>query len=360
MDRRKFLQSLALLGATAAPSAFALSGETPVPMVFDRNVADITAEETIEQDYATWERYRLGVVAVGGAGTTVLSGLQGKLPYLDRSIAIDLDPFALHRCVADQKILVGEGKNRRASMQATRQMAQAMTSQITEAVAGLDAVLIIAGMGGSAGSFLSPVVAEILRESQIVTLGAAIVPFEFEGNRRNRLARIGLRALSQQASAVVPISHETLSRMLGQDELFSPVLLEAQLTVEKLYRSLSIPLGEAGLIGVDLVDVQNALRRQVSAFGFGSASRSESLETAAHNAIEHPLLGMDRLQLAQGVLIAIEGPDAKLGFREIKKVAELVSAHASPGATVIFSAQPRQKSGDDLLVSILACGIPCL
>ena len=358
MDRRKFLQSLALLSASAAPTAFAFTGETPRPSELGQALAAAEVEKAFEPIDRGMEGYRLGIVAVGGAGGAILSGLHGQLPHLDRSIAIDLDPFALHRCIADQKILVGEGKNRRTSLNTTKQLAQAKKPQIAEAVAGLDAVLIVAGMGGSAGTCFSPVVAKILHEKNIMTLGAAITPFEFEGMRRNRTAGIGLQALGRQVNALIPISHQALSRTAGDDALFSPVLAQAQSVAGKLYETLSISLGEQGLIGVDLLDVQNAMTHGgYSALGFGSSSGSGAAENAALNAIEYPLLGLDRLRSAQGILVAIEGSPARLKSQEIGKVFEIISSYTPPQATVIFSAMPNPAITDICRVTVLASGI---
>ena len=358
MDRRKFLQSLTLLGASAIPSAFALGGQARTQNIVDQSSAKDVAEEAFDLDNPSWKGYLLGVVAVGGAGCSVLSGLHGKLPYLGRSIAIDLDPFALHRSVADQKILVGEGKNRTASLNTTKQLAQAEKPRIAEAVAGLDAVLIVAGMGGNAGTCLSPVVAEILHEKNIMALGAAITPFEFEGMRRNRIAGIGLQALARQVNALVPISHQALSRTAGDDALFSAVLAQAQNAAGKLYETLSISLGEQGLIGVDLLDVQNAITQGgYSALGYGSSSGSGAAENAALDAIKYPLLGLDRLRSTQGVLVAIEGSPARLKSQEIGKVFEIISSYTPPQATVIVSAKPNPAITDICRVTVLASGI---
>lgn len=358
MDRRKFLQSLALLGASAAPTVFAFTGETLRPSELGQALVAPEAEKEFEPVHTGLEGYRLGVVAVGGAGGAILSGLHGQLPHLDRSIAIDLDPFALHRCIADQKILVGEGRNRRVALKTTKQLAQAMKPQIAEAVAGLDAVLIVAGMGGNAGTCLSPLVAEILHEKNIMTLGAAITPFEFEGMRRNGIAGIGLQRLGREVNALVPISHQALSTTAGDDAHFSPLLAQSQSVVGKLYGSLSISLGEQGLIGTDLLDVQNAVTHGgYSALGFGSSSGFGAAENAALNAIKYPLLGLDRLRSAQGVLVAIEGSPARLKSQEINKVFEIISADAQPRTTVIFSAMPNPASVDSCHVTVLASGI---
>ena len=129
-------------------------------------------------------------------------------------------------------------------------------------------------------------------------------------------------------------------------------------TAGKLYETLSISLGEQGLIGVDLLDVQNAITHGgYSALGFGSSSGSGAAENAALNAIEYPLLGLDRLRSAQGVLVAIEGSPARLKSQEIGKVFEIISSYAPPQATVIFSAMPNPAITDICRVTVLASGI---
>ena len=49
-------------------------------------------------------------------------------------------------------------------------------------------VFITAGMGGGTGTGAAPVVAEIAKSLEILTVGVVTKPFPFEGQRRIRYA----------------------------------------------------------------------------------------------------------------------------------------------------------------------------
>jgi len=53
--------------------------------------------------------------------------------------------------------------------------------KIKDALAGSEYVFIIAGMGGKTGTGIAPVVAQISKELDALTIGIVITPFIFEG-----------------------------------------------------------------------------------------------------------------------------------------------------------------------------------
>jgi cell division protein FtsZ len=53
---------------------------------------------------------------------------------------------------------------------------------------GAHMIFIVAGMGGSTGSGVAPVVAQIAQKMGISNVAVAIHPFEFEGEKRRAIA----------------------------------------------------------------------------------------------------------------------------------------------------------------------------
>ncbi len=173
MDRRAFIQSLPCLGAGTALPTYAFAGGTR-PTVSVEKVAQPAKSTPLSEP-------RIGVIAVGGAGGTILSELYGKLPYLSHLIAIDVDLGALQRVAATRKILIGDAAVRPRDARTVSLLANDARTQIADAVAGLDIAFIVAGMGGVAGTAISPIVAEMLRKNQAMTIAAAFTPVNSEG-----------------------------------------------------------------------------------------------------------------------------------------------------------------------------------
>lgn len=168
MHRRQFLQTLNAMGASIVlpASAFYEEGPTAIsPTTKQALVAPTNAVEVAQRIP------KIGIVAVGRLGNAILNEIAGRLPYLSRAIAINTDIASLQRINADRKILVGDGTAMALDPLGARLLAKSSLPEIADAVAGLDMVLLVADMGSAAGSGISPMVAQMLRE-QAVMLGA--------------------------------------------------------------------------------------------------------------------------------------------------------------------------------------------
>lgn len=139
------------------------------------------------------------VIGVGGAGNNVVnrmvkSGTQGV-----EFISINTDKQALAVSSADQKIQIGEklthGQGAGSDPEVGKRSAEESRSNIAKAVESADMVFITAGMGGGTGTGAAPTVAEIARESGVLTVGVVTKPFKFEGKRRMDQANVGIESL---------------------------------------------------------------------------------------------------------------------------------------------------------------------
>lgn len=194
---------------------------------------------------------RVGVVGVGGAGGNVLCDISKSIPNLCRSIAINTHAESLHRRNADRKILLSDIPNEPIRSDAfrrqfTQRSARSAISEITESVAGLDIVLLVAGMGGVTGTAISPIVAQVLCEQNIFTLGFPILPFDFEGKRRNEIARYGASELDRHVHSLFPIFNDTFAKAASESTTMSDIFNQVSLSIFRHYQSLLIFKAEIG------------------------------------------------------------------------------------------------------------------
>jgi cell division GTPase FtsZ len=351
-----FMQSLSCLGATTALPTFAFTGGTrPRVSVEPAGQSDQTSIPSPP---------RIGVIAVGGGGGTILSDLYGKLPHLTSSTAIDIDSDALERVTVDRKILIGDPKRRPRDAGTADILANEARVQITNAVADLDIAFIVAGMGGIAGTAISPIVSEVLQQNHVTTIAALFMPGESEGPYRDHMAFDGMLALSDIANVVFPISNDFPSWNAYQRVL--PLgSSTATTTFERLYRSIAESIASPDyLVGFNGQSLERCIAIKGSAaIGYGSASGRNAGDTATRNAIHHPLLGENRLNSASGVWALIEATPELLRIRQVAKISQLIreflgtrSAVADP--VYIYGAIRTKAMEDEFRVTILASGIP--
>lgn len=198
--------------------------------------------------------YRVGIVAVGGAGGNVLNDLAGCLPRRCRTVAINTQSSSFHRLIADRRIsidgtpsqFVMSDDSRRLTVQ---RRAQSAVGEIADAVNGLNLVALVAGMGGVAGTEISPIAAQVLRHQNICTVGIPIMPFHFEGERRSDIAREGAAKLGRHVHSLIPISNETFAQAAGENASMADVFNQVSLAVLKHYQWVTRPI-EASRLAV--------------------------------------------------------------------------------------------------------------
>lgn len=200
---------------------------------------------------------RVGIVGIGGAGGNVLHFIAEKLPDSCRTVAINTHADSLRRLNADRKIRVNGIPDRPVRSDPARRFFVRCSSRtaipgITEAVAGLEMVLLVAGMGGVAGTEISPIVAQALREQNIFTVGFPIMPFHFECHSRNDIARDGAAELGRHVHSLLPIFNDAFAKAAGEDATMHDALNQVSLAVLQHYQIVSRAVAASRLAGTDL------------------------------------------------------------------------------------------------------------
>lgn len=319
MDRRLFIRTLNAVVACSVLTESALATATP----------SVAPAQLIETTDGNRDFPKIGVVAVGGISRSILSDVASKLPYLHRTIAIDTDANALQQVHVNRKVRVGNFAPPSHDPQLAKFHARSIIPEIVDAVAGLDMVLLVAAMGGGAGTGISPVVAQVLREQNILTLAFTLSPFHFGGEQRHKIV--------QSNPTHFPLAFIQLCRSITN----------------------SVAIQDC-ITGIDFEDLRHLIlgKEGHCAFGFGSASGVNGAQAAADQAMSHPFLGQGRLQRASAALVAIEVPPHALFLRETRDIMLQVRRHLPANSDILYSSvSTTPVDRGDFRVSILASGI---
>ena len=299
------------------------------------------------------------VVGVGGGGTNAVnrmveSGLTGV-----EFIAVNTDAQALLDTDADVKIHIGSKATRGLGAGANPEVglaaAQESRDELKEALKGADMIFVTAGEGGGTGTGAAPVVAELGRELEALTVGVVTKPFAFEGRRRSDQADGGIQNLRDRVDTLIVIEND---RLLQVVEKTTPILESFRMAddilrqgVQGITDLITVP----GLVNLDFADVRTIMRDAGSALmGIGMARGEDRAQAASNAAVSSPLLETT-LDGATGVLLNITGP-SDIGLFEVNEAAEVVTGHADPNANVIFGAVIDESLGEDVRVTVIATG----
>ena len=216
-------------------------------------------------------------------------------------------------------------------------------------------VFITAGMGGGTGTGAAPVIAQMAKDSGILTVGIVTKPFAFEGKRRMDQAIAGINELAQHVDSLIVIPNERLKLVTDQKITFLNAFDVADDILRQGVRSITDLIKVPGLINLDFADVTSVMKDAGHAhMGVGKASGKERAEQAAKAAISSPLLETT-IEGSMGVIINITGsPDMTLD--EVDIASSLVHDEAAPDANIIFGVSIDPNLEDEIDVTVIATG----
>jgi cell division protein FtsZ len=236
-----------------------------------------------------------------------------------------------------------------------RQAALEDRDRIAEVLAGADMVFITAGMGGGTGTGAAPVIAEIARECQILTVAVVTKPFRFE--KRMEVAEAGIDELSKHVDSLITIPNEKLLAVLGERTSMLDAFSAANDVLLGAVQGIADLIIRPGMINVDFADVRTVMSEMgMAMMGTGCATGENRARDAAEGAIRSPLLEDIDLHGARGILVNVSaGPDLSIG--EFSDVGDIVDEFASEQATVVVGTVIDPDLGDELRVTVVATGL---
>lgn len=299
------------------------------------------------------------VIGVGGCGGNAVDhmieqGVQGV-----EFIVINTDAQALKRSKARTQLQIGASITKGLGAGAKPSVGQASAEEdrerIKEMICGANMVFITAGMGGGTGTGAAPIVAQIARELDILTVAVVTKPFAYEGNRM-RFAKAGIEALHEHVDSLIIVPNSKLMEVLGNDITVPEAFKAANGVLQGAVAGIAEVINVPGLINVDFADVRTVMSENgMAMMGSAISSGPDRARIAAERAIASPLLEDVDMSGARGVLVNITS-SSQLRLKEIDDVMECVQ-FAAEEATVIVGSVFDEAMGDELRVTVVATGL---
>ena len=299
------------------------------------------------------------VIGIGGGGGNAVQHMLKKQVEGVDFIAANTDSQALKSLEAKTVLQIGssitKGLGAGANPDIGRQAAIEDRDRLAEVLAGADMVFITAGMGGGTGTGAAPVVAEIAKEMDILTVAVVTKPFRFE--KRTSAADRGIQELQQIVDSLITIPNEKLLAVLGERTSMLDAFSAANDVLLGAVQGIADLIIRPGMINVDFADVRTVMSEMgMAMMGTGRASGENRARDAAEAAIRSPLLEDVDLHGARGILVNVTaGPDLNIG--EFTDVGNIVDEFASDSATVVVGTVIDQELGDEIKVTVVATGL---
>ena len=209
------------------------------------------------------------VVGVGGGGTNAVTrmveaGLSGV-----EFIAVNTDAQALLGCDADVKIHIGakatRGLGAGADPNVGREAATESRDELKEALKGADMIFVTAGEGGGTGTGGAPIVADLAKELEALTVGVVTRPFSFEGRRRAQQAEQGIVELADKVDTLIVIENDRLLQVVEKRTPLSDAFKMADDILRQGVQGITDLITVPGIVNLDFADVRTIMREAGSA-----------------------------------------------------------------------------------------------
>ena len=301
------------------------------------------------------------VVGVGGGGSNAVSRMfRERLPGIEYMV-VNTDTQALLRSDVPVRIAIGEllteGNGVGGNPDLGAKSATESREEVHEAIRGADMVFIAAGMGGGTGTGAAPIISEIVRETDALTVGVVTMPFMFEGGRRMRTAEEGIERLKEHVDTLLVIPNERL-HVISDEEITAENAFRMaddvlRLGVQSIAELVTVP----GEINLDFADIQSVMRNAGPAWmSIGWGKGENRAKAAAQQAISNPLLDVS-VEGATGVLFNVTG-GADLRLSELHQAAEVLQRVVDPDANIIFGMANDPKMENEVKLTVIATGFP--
>ncbi len=291
-------------------------------------------------------------VGIGSAGSKIVSLLSKRSLLVDKFAYISCDEADFSDADPSETILVESPVDQKLNPALVRGLALSSLPKVMRAVAGSKVVFVVAGLGGATGSGLSPLVASIARDSGAITVGVAVMPFEFE-KKMKFYAGVSLRRLRAASRGVIVIDNDTLMRSSPDDSTLTSLYESANGEAVKALSSLLSKSSEYSVPVALSKVLATVLRDGYSLLGVSSSSAPDKAEEALAGAVVS-LGKLAEAKEADHAVVILNG-DASLSAQEVGLVVKRLGSMINNQA-VDVEYGVNYTGAAQLQVSLLASG----
>ena len=301
------------------------------------------------------------VIGVGGGGSNAINHMfkQG-IKGVDFVIC-NTDAQALNNSGVPNKIQLGidlteglgAGANPEIGSKAAIESAEDIKNMLN---VNTKMVFITAGMGGGTGTGAAPVIAQMAKEMDILTVGIVTMPFSFEGKIRNDQAQVGIEILREHVDSLVVINNNKLRDVYGNLG-FKAGFSKADEVLSTASKGIAEVITHHYTQNIDLRDAKTVLSNSGTAImGSSISSGSNRAQEAIMKALDSPLLNDNKITGAKNVLLLIVSGNEEITIDEIGEINDHIQEQAGHGANIIMGVGDDSSLEESISVTIIATG----
>ena len=310
------------------------------------------------------------VAGVGGAGGNAVDhmwrmGISGV-----NFVVCNTDIQALEKSPVQRKICLGDGLGAGNDARVGEQKTKSSLDEVRRCFEGLGTkmLFIAAGMGGGTGTGASPIIAQLAKEMDILTVAIVSMPPESEGPLRMQQAREGIDRLREFVDSLIVLSNDAINELYGDlpiEKAFDKANDILAMAAKGIAEIVTI---KSNLVNVDFADVCKVMSNSGCAvIGVSTASGDNRAEEVIDASLSSPLFGGASIAGAKNVLLNLSTASSDdLTLREANRAIDRIQQYAGDKdddgnirkANIIWGTSVKPELGDKLEAIVVVTGFP--
>lgn len=306
------------------------------------------------------KKAKIRIIGVGGGGSNIVSELANKVGKIScvvantdkqalKSFGRNVLPFHFGE---DLTHGLGAGMN----CELAEKAALLSKDKIEKLFKGYDFCIIVSTLGGGTGSGATPVFAKIAKKLNVLTLGIFTLPFTFEGEKKQQIARDALQKLRFYFNSLIIVPNDRIFQTIEKNtplkEAFSFINDNLAKSLQGLIETIYFP----GIINIDFADLKAVLQ------GKGKIAYLNTIELEGEkrvlemnqDVLSSPLYPYN-LKGAKKILFNIIG-NKELLLSDVSRISKIIFEQVFSDAKIIFGVSQNQEIKDKIKVCIFATG----
>ena len=301
------------------------------------------------------------VMGIGGGGSNAVNYMYKQGIKGVDFVVCNTDSQALEESPVPNKIQLGANLTEGLGAGANPEIGKLAALESYEELKNLletqtKMLFITAGMGGGTGTGAAPIIAEMAKEFDILTVGIVTIPFSFEGKNRESQAVKGLEKLKRSVDSLIIINNNKLREVygnLGFKEGFS----KADEVLATAAKGVAQVITHHYTQNIDLKDAKTVLSNSGTAImGSSTASGSNRANEAVMRALDSPLLNDNKIEGSKNVLLLIVSGAEEITIDEIGEINEYIQNETGNSANIIMGVGEDLDLGNKISVTVIATG----
>lgn len=279
---------------------------------------------------------KIKVIGVGGCGCNIINDMS-EFGLKDAEIlTVNTDIQSLRRVLAGEKVQIGskltKGGGAGSNPENGELAAEEDRDLLESKLRGTDMLFITCGLGGGTGSGAAPVIADIARGLDILTVGVVITPtsMELKTEKKRKIVDKSMIRLKEKVNSIITISNQKILDIFDGAMTLPQAYKEANRALINIVNGIVSMIAKSGMQNIDFEDVKAALKQKGDTFlGIGRASGTDRAKKAFERALKNPFIGDVDVLGAKEMLINFVG-DITIGeVKEIENLQKLTGTQAS-------------------------------